>query len=140
MRVCREGRCGLMQPKRFALLAGEIATVKEGTGTCPLREREAAALACCRERESGWLMIEFAEGVMASFFFINPCLLIKADWAKATGVYLSPYCRLSSLARKRAKRDDTMASCQEFFHHVTVMTARFSWKSKSEALSSQCEP
>jgi len=85
-----------MQPKRFALLGGQIATVKERTGTCPLCERKAAALACCRERESGWLMIEFAKGVMAS--------------------------------------------CQEFFHYATVMTAQFSWKSKSEALSSQCEP
>ena len=33
-----------------------------------------------------------------TFFFENPCLLITADWAKATGVYLSPYCRLPSFA------------------------------------------
>ena len=32
------------------------------------------------------------------FFFENPCLLITADWAKATVVYLSPYCRLPSFA------------------------------------------
>ena len=45
--------------------------------------------------------------ILFIYLFINPCLLIKADWAKATGVYLSPYCRLPSLARKHAKRDDT---------------------------------
>ena len=33
-----------------------------------------------------------------TFFFENPCLLITADWAKATVVYLSPYCRLPSFA------------------------------------------